>query len=145
MTKNKPESTSRSRDNKGQWKRGASGNPTGRPVSNPARRLLMEKSEELVNKAIERALAGDVAALNVCLSRIIPQYRPQQAPVKLDVPAGGDLVEIGRRIISAAAAGDCPPDVAAQLLQGLGTLARVEEVGALKERLAALEMALGHK
>ncbi|MFH7326610.1 hypothetical protein [Desulfurivibrio sp. C05AmB] len=140
-----PESTSKARDKMGRWKPGASGNPTGRPVSNPARQLLLEKSEELVGKAIERALEGDVAALNVCLSRILPQYRPQQAPVMLDVPVDGDLVEIGRKIINATTEGSCPPDVAAQLLQGLGTLARVEELAELKERLAALELALKPK
>jgi len=102
----------------------------------------MERSHELVSKAIELALAGDVAAINVCLSRVIPQYRPQQAPVKLNLPTDQNLVEIGRRIISAAAEGECPPDVAAQLLQALGALSRVEEITELKERLTALETAV---
>jgi len=137
-----PDSTSKSRDQKGRWKPGASGNPQGRPVSNPARRLLLEKSEDLINKAIERALEGDVAALNVCISRILPQYRPQQAPVRFDLSATDSLVEMGRRIVEAVAEGECPPDVAAQFLQGIGTLARVTEFEELKDRLEALESAI---
>ncbi len=137
-----PDSTQKTRDKKGRWKPGASGNPDGRPVSNPARLLLLAKSEELVKKAIERALEGDVSALNVCLSRILPQYRPQQAPLQLDLPDAENLVEIGRAIVEATAKGDCPPDVASQLLQGIGTLARVTETQELTKRLEALEIAV---
>lgn len=140
-----PDSTTKTRDNKGRWRAGVSGNPTGRPVSNPARRLLLEKSEELVNKAIEKALDGDVGALNVCLSRILPQYRNHQAPVQIDLSAADNLVEVGRRILEATAKGECPPDVAAQLLQGIGTLARVSEIEELKDRLSALESAINYK
>lgn len=135
-----PDSTSRSRDKKGRWKPGASGNPDGRPVSTPARLLLLSKSEELVKKAIEKAMEGDVSALNLCLSRILPQYRPQQAPVQLDLPVGDNLVEIGRAIVEAMAKGDCPPDVASQLLTGIGTLARLSETQELEKRLEALEI-----
>lgn len=137
-----PDSTNTTRDKKGRWQRGVSGNPQGRPVSNPARRLLMEKSEALVKKAIELALEGDTAAINTCLSRIIPQYRPAQEPVNLEINTNADLTVIGRQVVAAAAAGDCPPDVAASLLQGLGTLARVTEIETLKERLEALERAI---
>lgn len=137
-----PDSTNKTRDKKGRWQSGFSGNPQGRPVSNPARRLLMENSEDLVNKAIERALEGDTAAINTCLARIIPQYRPAQEPIKLDIDSDADLVAIGRQVVSAAAAGGCPPDVAASLLQGLGTLARITEIEELKERLEALERTL---
>jgi hypothetical protein len=138
-----PDTTKKAgRDKKGRWRPGSSGNPDGRPISNPVRLLLMAKSEELVNKAIERALDGDVAALNTCLSRIIPSYRPQQAPVQLDLPPSDNLVEIGRAIVEATGKGQCPPDVASQLLQAIGTLARVTEIQELKSRLEALEIAV---
>ena len=137
-----PDSTKTTRDKKGRWQRGVSGNPEGRPVSNPARRLLLESSEALVKKAIELALAGDTSAINVCLSRIIPQYRPAQEPIKLEINSNADLTVIGRQVVAAAAAGECPPDVAASLLQGLGTLARVTEIELLKTRLEALERVL---
>jgi hypothetical protein len=134
--------TLKTRDKNGRWKAGISGNPDGRQISNPARQLLLSKSEELVKKAIELALTGDVSAINICLSRIIPSYRPQQAPVKLDLGTPDSLVDIGRLILSATGDGHCPPDVAAQLLQGIGTLARVTEIETLKDRLVALERAI---
>lgn len=140
-----PDSTPKTRKPDGRWKPGASGNPTGRPISNPARRLLADNSEKLVQAAIDKALGGDTAALNVCLSRILPAYRPTIKPVELNVDPSADLVEIGRQVVSAVAAGDCPPDVAGQLLQGLGTLARITEIEELKDRLAALETAIKSK
>ena len=102
----------------------------------------MEKSEDLVKKAIELALKGDTAAINTCLSRILPQYRAAQKPVHLEINSDADLTVIGRQVVAAAAAGECPPDVAASLLQGLGTLARVTEIELLKTRLEALERVL---
>ena len=137
-----PDSTSKTRDKKGRWQPGVSGNVKGRPIENPARRLLLESSEDLVKKAIELALEGDTAAINTCLSRILPQYRPAQKPVNLEINPEADLTAIGRQVVSAAAAGECPPDVAASLLQGLGTLARVHEIEVLKVRLEALERVL---
>ncbi len=137
-----PDSTHKTRDKKGRWQRGVSGNPQGRPVSNPARRLLMENAENLVTTAIEMALSGDTAALNTCLSRIIPQYRPVQEPVNIDINTDADLTVIGRQVVAAAATGQVAPDVAASLLQGLGTLARVTEIELLKARLEAIERVL---
>ena len=117
-----PDSTSKTRDKKGRWQPGVSGNVKGRPIENPARRLLLESSEDLVKKAIELALEGDTAAINACLSRILPQYRAAQKPVNLEINHEADLTAIGRQVVAAAAAGECPPDVAASLLQGLGNL-----------------------
>jgi hypothetical protein len=102
----------------------------------------MEKSEDLVKKAIKLALDGDTAAINTCLSRIIPQYRPAQHPVNIEINTDADLTVIGRQVVASAAAGECPPDVAASLLQGLGTLARVTEIEELKARLEAIERVL---
>jgi hypothetical protein len=137
-----PDSTFKTRDKKGRWQPGVSGNPQGRPITNPARQMLMEKAEDLMKKAISMALEGDTAALNTCISRIIPQYRPVQAPVSLEIDLDDDLTAIGRQVVAAAADGQCPPDVAANLLQGLGTLARITEIQELRERLEALERTL---
>lgn len=46
------------------------------------------------------------------------------------------------KVVAAAADGQCPPDVATNLLQGLGTLARITEIQELRERLEALERTL---
>ena len=70
---------------RGRFVKGVSGNPTGRPrgiVSETTRiaiLLLSERAPELVNAAIDRALAGKDMPLKLCLDKIIPA--PKDQPV----------------------------------------------------------------
>ena len=53
-------------------------NPAGRPKGSVnkytalARELMSEKSPEIVNKVIAKAMEGDVHCLKMCLDRILP-------------------------------------------------------------------------
>jgi len=65
------------------FKKGESGNPAGRPKGTKDRRtelrgLLEPHAEELVAKAVELALAGDVTALRICMDRLIPIAKPTE-------------------------------------------------------------------
>jgi hypothetical protein len=71
------------------FKKGKSGNPTGRPrgVRNrttiTAETLLEGEAENLTRKAVELALNGDIQALRLCLDRIIPPRREQTLYIEL--------------------------------------------------------------
>ena len=71
------------RDRRGRFVKGGSGNPAGRPpgIMNQATRdaavLLSGEAGALTRKAIEMALAGDIAALRLCVDRIIAPQRDQ--------------------------------------------------------------------
>lgn len=144
MTKKKddPASTTDARGPKGRWKPGQSGNPAGKAPQNVSRRLLMENAERLTSKAIEKALEGDTAALNLCLSRIAPALKQQAAPIQLEMPATDNLLDQAQRILKATTDGELPPDIATQLMQTLTTTAKVKEVDDLDRRLTKLEGSL---
>lgn len=60
------------------FKPGFSGNKTGRPKGalnkNTQLKILFEEhAEELIKKTIEMALTGDIAALKLCIERIVPK------------------------------------------------------------------------
>lgn len=133
------------------FKPGQSGNPAGKPPGAKNRATVLAQAlfdgeaEILTRKIIELAKNGDMQALKVCVDRLCPPMKAQAAPVQVEIPETDNISAIAKAFIKAAADGRLPPDVAAQLVSAVGTLARVLEVDQLKERLAALEAAVGHK
>jgi hypothetical protein len=129
----------------GRFSPGASGNPTGRPRTESAalRAQLAENGPAIAAVVIEAAIGGDLQAAKLVLDRISPPLRAQAAPILLDLPGRPEnATSTAAAIIRAAADGDLPPDVAAQLVAAVGTLARIIEVDELKDRLESLERAM---
>ena len=139
------------RGRRGRFAKGASGNPAGRPpgIMNQATRtaavLLSGESGALTRKAIELALAGDIAALRLCIDRIIAPQREQ--PIAFAMPAIGNAADLAGAMtaLTAAAAGAMTPAEAASLAQVLEAHARViEATGRIEaERLAARRAEIG--
>ncbi len=130
------------------FKPGQSGNPLGKPVGTKHRAtqaalaLLDGEVEALTRKAVELALSGDTVALKLCLDRIVPPLKPQAQMVTLDQPLPNSLTETARAFVNAAANGQLSPDIAAQLVSAVASIARVEEMEDIKHRLESLERAL---
>ncbi len=118
-----------------QFEPGKSGNTKGRPPGRPdkrnaLRRLLEPHAKALVDKAIALALCGDVAALRMCLDRLIPPLRASSLPVACDLGIGS-LTERGEAIMRQASDGAMSPEQANLLLGGLASLARIRESDAI--------------
>ena len=77
----KKEKESKGRGNPALVKGMVSLNPAGRPKGSVnkftalARELMSNKSPEIVEKVIEKAMEGDVHCLKMCLDRILPVHK----------------------------------------------------------------------
>jgi len=94
--------------------KGQSGNPGGRPrgSSNRATRaaemLLDGEATALTRKAVELALAGDQAALRLCLDRTVAPRRERAVELALPPIRGADDILAAIKVVSGAAGcGNC--------------------------------------
>ncbi len=124
------------------WKPGQSGNPAGRPpgtgVIGKLRQSIEEHVPEIVGRLVEQAKGGDVAAARLLLERVMPPIKPTDQTIQIG-PLGGSLTDQGRAVIAAAADGSLTTSQAAQLLSGLGDLAKLTQTDELVARIEALE------
>jgi hypothetical protein len=131
-----------SRKNHGQWKPGESGNPNGRaPGSGEVAKLraaIAKHLPEIIEKLVVQAKGGDAAAARLLLERVCPPVKPIEQPAPMELP-DGTLSEQGRAVLTATGSGTLAPSQAAQLLAGLGSLAKLIETDELAARIAALE------
>ena len=126
------------------FKPGQTGNPNGRPKDKtPAtllRKSIIGEMPEIINKLVELAKGGDVAAAKVLLDRCVPALKPQAMPINL--PVNGTLAEQGGEIIRATMAGQIPPDIGSQLITALSNQGKLVEWQELTERLSRIEKKL---
>src|SRR4051794_16069286 len=92
--------------------KGESGNRAGLPrgarhkATLAAEALLDGESEGLTRKAIEAALGGDMAALRLCLDRIVPPRRERPVPFRIPpLKSAEDAAVAMAAITEAVAAG----------------------------------------
>ena len=116
--------------------------PRGRPFpkGNPGRRrgsknkatllatgLAREQGEELLRKAIEMAMGGNVAMMKFLLDRILPKERP----IDLELPHldyAHDSVDAMAEIVDAVSAGRISPREAADVAQLVSAFTRAIDI-----------------
>ena len=123
----------------------AAGNP-GKPrgtrhkATQAVLALLDGEAEALTRKAVEMALAGDGAALRLCLERIAPPRR--DAPVTFEMPrmeTARDAATAAGAVLEAVAEGELTPTEGAHIMGLVETFRRTLETSELEARVAALE------
>ena len=109
-------------------------------VTKAVEALLEGQHEALTQKAVDKALEGDVTALRLCLDRLAPPRK--DAPVSIELPpvrSAADVVEASTAVLSAVAAGEVTPDEAGRVMALLTAHRSIIEVGDLEARITALE------
>src|SRR5262249_4310884 len=128
------------------FQKGQSGNPAGRPrgivnrATALAQYLLSERAEGIAGKVLALAEGGDMAAIRVCMERLVPPIKPQ--PVAVELPPlekAVDSVEALATIAAAVAAGDLTAAEAAELAKVVEVYVGALASRAFEERLSALE------
>ncbi len=127
------------------WKKGMpSPNKNGRPRGVLDRRTtvtqaLMDDAPKVARVVIDAALAGDVQAAGLVLSRVAPALRAQTERVEFEFDASASVTEQAEAVLQAIADGKVAPDVGKQILEGISTLYGIKQIAELEARLQALE------
>jgi len=139
----------RKRDANGRFVSGSSGNPKGRPKGSrnratlAAQGLLDGEASKLARKAVELALAGDTAALRLCLERVLPPCK--DSPIAIALPAmrsTRDAVTASAALVEAVATGQLSPTQGATVSRLLEAHRKAIEIEELEGRLAEVEEGL---
>ena len=130
----------------GRYKPGASGNPAGRPkgAKNKATFLAEEAMEEVsavVEKLVERALAGSTGAIRQFLDRTMPMPRGCSRFELPDMRGPRGIADAQEALIIAVAAGEVPPRDAERVMNLLVTFRKMLQNEATEARYAALDAA----
>ena len=127
------------------FKSGQSGNPSGRPKGSlnkatlATQALLDGEAEAMTRKVVELAKDGNLAALRLCLERLLP---PRIGPILFSLPpleGAQDLPQALKAILDAVARGEITPGEGHTLTAMLDAYRKGLETTDLEARITALE------
>ena len=128
------------------FKKGQSGNESGRPagIRNKAtvmaERLADGAAEGIVNKTIELAMMGDTTALGLYLKHFLPPRKGRPLAVSLPaISSASDIPQAIAAIMALVSAGEVSPADALDLTALAEASRRAIETDVLAKRVAALE------
>ena len=126
----------------GRFAPGNPGKPTGsrHRATMAALALLDGEAETLTRQAVTMALAGDVAALRLCLERIAPPRKDVPAAFALPaVATAKDAAAAAGAVLGAVAGGDLTPTEGTHIMALIEVYRRTLETTELEGRVTALE------
>lgn len=133
------------------FEKGNSGNPHGRPKGalskhSQFRKLLEPHAEALIGKLIQLAKEGDIAAIKLCIERLIP--KPKEEPIQFNLPEGDlhasrTLLNIGAYMLKAVSKGELTLEQAQQINKLVAAQCKNREQLIIEERIAEIERTLG--
>ena len=136
------------RDRRGRFAKRQSGNPTGRPrgstnrATRAAELLLDGEAAALTRKAVELALAGDPAALRLCLDRTVAPRRERSVELALPpIRSAADILGAIKVVSGAVGRGAITPGEGVAISQMIESFLRAIDASDFENRLRQLEEA----
>jgi hypothetical protein len=128
----------------GQWKKGVSGNPAGKPKGarsalNLVAAEFLKEGSAVAQVVIDKAKAGDMSAAALVLTRISPPLRAAAEKIIFNLDQTKPLAEQAQEILAAVSNGDVDPDTGAMLIACLDRVGNLKTIEDLEARLAAVE------
>jgi hypothetical protein len=108
--------------------------------------LLDTEATAITCKVIEKALEGDMAALRLCLDRLLPVRRKE--PVAFELPkieTAADAIKASSALLAACAEGTLSPSEATEIMALIGIHTRALELGVIETRVTELELTASAK
>ena len=131
---------------KGQFPKGKSGNPRGKPKgarhrsSLIAEQLFASEIQDICKTVIEEAKAGDMQAARIILDRLLSPRKDN--PIQIDLPkmeSSSDLLKVVGCITDAVGSGQISPSEGEALARIVDIHTRALEFAEFEKRLAVLE------
>ena len=131
---------------KGQFPKGKSGNPRGKPKGSRhrssliAEQLFADEIQDICKIVIEEAKAGDMQAAKIILDRLLPSRKDN--PIQIDLPKmenTSDLLRAIGCITDAVGSGEISPSEGEALARIIDIHTRTLELAEFEKRLAVLE------
>lgn len=140
-----PENTGRIQA-KGQFPKGKSGNPSGKPKgarhksSLLAEKLFADEIQDICKGVIDEAKAGNMQAAKIVLDRLLPPRKDN--PIYIDLPkmeSASDLLRAIGCITDAVGSGQISPSEGEALARIIDIQTKALEMAEFERRLAVLE------
>ena len=117
----------------------------GRPPGNSLQRRLRDavgpRFDELVGVLVNAAAGGDMQAMNILMSRMIPAVRPIQEPVPFNL-VGKTMTDKAHAILDAVSAGELSAADGKPLLDGVGGVVKVMDAEQTARQLELIRLTL---
>jgi hypothetical protein len=132
-----------------QFKKGASGNPAGRPRKSDKTETIRATNLKHVPELLENlrllAVAGDVQAARLFLDRCLPALKPTDVVVSLKIDFDLPLAEQSKAVLAACFSGQITPSQCQSMINAIGGHSKIIEASELLERLERIEQSLNLK
>lgn len=119
-------------------------NAAGRPKGIVDRRAkiaqaFLDDAHEIAKAVVTKALAGDLQAASLVLSRVLPVLKARAEKVIFTLDTSASLTDQARSVLASVAAGELDPENGKLLIDAISTFGGLREVDELRTRLDFLE------